>query len=174
MGLFETVQAVDELVLRGARGSPAWAVPLFYWLTMIGGGFGLLVVVPFFFRAASRRAAVWLVAGVLTASALTSIVKPIIGRARPCDALGWCSALAITSPGGNSFPSGHAAGSFAFGMFIALRAPKLAAPALLFAALIAWSRCVLGVHYPSDVIVGAALGAVIGAASARRAVSPTY
>jgi undecaprenyl-diphosphatase len=36
-------------------------------------------------------------------------------------------------------------------------------PALLLSALIAWSRCMLGVHYPSDVLAGAALGAAVGA-----------
>ncbi len=171
MGLFETIQATDEAILRSARGSPTWAVPLFYILTMIGGGLGLVTLVPFAVRRASRSSALWLLAGTLTASGLTAIIKPLVGRTRPCDALGWCSALVIRSPGGQSFPSGHAAGAFAFCTFLAARSPRLGAPTLLVAALIAWSRCVLGVHYPSDVIAGAALGAAVGAAfalSARR------
>lgn len=166
MALFETIQAADEAILRGALGSPSWSVLAFYVLTMIGGGLGLLAIVPFVLRRTSRVGALWLIASVLTASALVSIIKPLVGRTRPCDALGWCSSLVVASPGGHSFPSGHAAGSFAFGAFLAMRVPKLGAPALLLSTLIAWSRCVLGVHYPSDVLAGAALGALIGAAFA--------
>jgi undecaprenyl-diphosphatase len=86
---------------------------------------------------------------------------------RPCDALGWCAPLAVASPGGGSFPSGHAAGSFAFAAFVAVRAPRWAAPAFVWAALVACSRCVLGVHYPSDVLAGALLGGAVGAIFAR-------
>jgi membrane-associated phospholipid phosphatase len=49
--------------------------------------------------------------------------------------------------------------------------PRWAAPALLYAAIVAWSRCVLGVHYPSDVLTGALLGTAIGVAVARYAMT---
>jgi undecaprenyl-diphosphatase len=75
----------------------------------------------------------------------------------------------VVSPGGGSFPSGHAAGVFAFAAFVAVRAPRWAPLSFAWAGIVAWSRCVLGVHYPSDVLAGALLGAAVGALFARAA-----
>src|SRR6185312_90854 len=106
-------------------------------------------------------------AAIVAQSALVSLIKATVGRVRPCDALAWCPPLGVPSPGGHSFPSGHAAGSFAFAAFVALRAPRWAVPAILWAVLVAWSRVVLGVHYPSDVLAGALLGTAVGIGFAR-------
>jgi len=162
------LQALDERILMAARGAPAALVPFFHVLTVIGGGWALLALVPFAVQRATRAATAWLFAAIVTQSALVSILKHLVGRVRPCDALAWCTPIAVASPGGGSFPSGHAAGSFAFAAFIAVRAPRWALPALVWAALVAWSRCVLGVHYPSDILAGALLGSVVGAIFARR------
>jgi undecaprenyl-diphosphatase len=58
-----------------------------------------------------------------------------------------------------SFPSGHAATSFAGATLLALLVPRLTVPFLALAAAIAWSRVYVGVHYPFDVAAGAVLGA---------------
>jgi undecaprenyl-diphosphatase len=62
-----------------------------------------------------------------------------------------------------SFPSGHALNSFAIGTVVALAFPFLALPVLAVAASVAASRVVLGLHWLSDVIAGAIVGALIGA-----------
>ncbi len=162
------LQTLDERILLAAHGTPAAMVPLFHVVTVIGGGWALLALVPFAVRRATRVATAWLFAAIVTQSALVSILKHLVGRVRPCDALGWCAPLAGPSPGGGSFPSGHAAGSFAFAAFVAVRAPRWAAPAFAWAGLVAWSRVVLGVHYPGDVLAGALLGGVVGALFALR------
>jgi membrane-associated phospholipid phosphatase len=64
-------------------------------------------------------------------------------------------------PRSRSFPSAHAATSFAGAVRIAALVPQLRAPLLGAAALMAGTRPYLGVHYPSDVVAGAAVGAVI-------------
>lgn len=70
-----------------------------------------------------------------------------------------------------SFPSGHAASAAAFVTGVALESPRWGAAVAPVAAAVAFSRIYTGVHYPSDVLVGAALG--VGSAFAVRGVAPT-
>jgi len=70
-------------------------------------------------------------------------------------------------PHDHSFPSGHAATSFACATTLALAFPRLAAPLYLLAAAIAYSRVYVGVHYPLDVLGGAVLGIAVAIALRR-------
>jgi undecaprenyl-diphosphatase len=162
IGVLAFLQDFDVSMLHLAWGKPEWAVPIFYAFTTIGGGWPLLWLLPFALQRRTRAVSLWLAGAVVLTSSLVSLIKEIVGRARPCDAMGWCSAIDVASPGGHSFPSGHAAGSFAFAGFVAVRLPRWTLVAGIYAAIVAWSRCALGVHYPSDVIAGALLGMTIG------------
>jgi undecaprenyl-diphosphatase len=62
----------------------------------------------------------------------------------------------------SSFPAGHAATAFAGASLLSYIAPRAAPGFVLLAAAIGYSRVYVGVHYPSDVLVGALVGAVIG------------
>jgi undecaprenyl-diphosphatase len=64
-----------------------------------------------------------------------------------------------------SFPSGHTMHAVAFSIVAAAHFPALIWIVLPFAALVALSRPILGLHYPSDVLAGAALGAAIAGIS---------
>ena len=60
-----------------------------------------------------------------------------------------------------SFPSGHASGAFAFATSLSLEYPKwyVIAPSFAWASAVGYSRMDMGVHYPSDILMGAAVGA---------------
>jgi undecaprenyl-diphosphatase len=58
----------------------------------------------------------------------------------------------------HSFPSGHAATSFACATVLAVLVPRLRVPVYVLATLIAFSRVYNGMHYPTDVLAGALLG----------------
>lgn len=106
----------------------------------------------------------WLRAdGVIGAAYLANqLVKVAVRRRRP--ELDGLPRLAHVGSG-LSFPSAHATASFAaVQAFRALGAPL--APLLALATALAASRVWLGVHYPSDVAAGAALGTAIGRAAA--------
>ena len=65
-----------------------------------------------------------------------------------------------------SFPSGHTLHAVSFTILFHQLEPLLTAVTLPFAILVAASRIILGLHYPSDVVVGAALGATLGSIAA--------
>jgi undecaprenyl-diphosphatase len=101
----------------------------------------------------------------LAASVAANVLQRLFERRRPD-----VSRL-LALPHSHSFPSGHASTSFACATVLALLEPRLRVPALLLAAAVAFSRLYVGVHYPTDVIAGAALGTATGlltSAAARR------
>ena len=90
-----------------------------------------------------------------------SLLKRRYRRPRPCE-LSPHPLYSVRPPDRFSFPSGHSMNAFAIGIVLAAEFP-LAAPALGFvAASVAASRVLLGLHYVSDVVVGALLGLGIG------------
>jgi undecaprenyl-diphosphatase len=106
-----------------------------------------------------RRRRAWLraTATVGAAYATSTSIKLAVGRRRP-DVADLPALMA--TPTGLSFPSSHATSSFAAARAFGALLPG---PALQLAALgMGLSRLYLGVHYPSDVAAGAALGTLIG------------
>ena len=68
----------------------------------------------------------------------------------------------VRMPLSTSFPSGHSASAAAFAVAAGGVLPAVRLPLRAAAAVVGFSRVYTGVHYPSDVLVGAAVGALIG------------
>jgi len=110
------------------------------------------------FDGSNREA--WLICAALgpVAIALNYVVKAIVRRPRPV--LEGLPPLG-GAPSSLSFPSAHATSSFAVAAAMA-RVEPAAAVAFLLAGMLALGRPYLGMHYPSDVLAGAALGVLLG------------
>jgi membrane-associated phospholipid phosphatase len=99
-------------------------------------------------------------AGLLTSAIITWGMKYSFNRPRPYET--YPLLIEKKSKGGSpSFPSGHASSAFATATSLSLMYPKwyVIAPSFLWASAVGYSRMELGVHYPSDVLVGAMIGA---------------
>lgn len=91
-------------------------------------------------------------------------IKPHVERLRPFQQVSGITLL-IPPPTEFSFPSGHASSSFAAAVVLFGADRRLGIAALCTAALISFSRLYLYVHFPSDVLCGAVIGAACGLAA---------
>lgn len=114
------------------------------------------------YRKAGLTMAVSLLLGLLVCN-LT--LKPLVARMRPFDYqllhFGKAIPLLIPKPTDFSFPSGHTNASFAAAMALLLWHRKEGVFAMILAALIAFSRLYLYVHYPTDVLFSILLGTAV-------------
>jgi undecaprenyl-diphosphatase len=148
-----------------------WTPPRWFRVWMLGAsrlGDGWLWLVAGAGLAAGGSELVLAAAAVAAALAniVLVLVKGRVRRPRPCDLakprhFDVMPLLHIPSDR-YSFPSGHSLNAFALATVLALAFPLTAVPVLLVAASVAASRVVLGLHFLSDVLAGAALGALIG------------
>ena len=90
-------------------------------------------------------------------------LKPLVARARPCWLEG--AELLIASPTDYSFPSGHTLSSVIGAVVLTAANRRFGFWAIPAAALIAFSRLYLYVHFPSDVLTSLCLGLVVGLAA---------
>jgi undecaprenyl-diphosphatase len=130
-----------------------WIVPLLaVWLLLIwkGGKRG-------------RTAAVLIVLAVGLSDVISArVIRPGVGRVRPCQELENVRLL-VSCGGKHGFPSSHAANTFAAAVTLAYFYRRHAGIFLAFSALVGFSRIVVGVHYPGDVLGGFALGGITAA-----------
>jgi len=129
-------------------------------LTMLGDGgiIWILIALAFIFKGSTRIVGEMIISALILTTILgEGIIKHVIKRTRPF-LNGIEEKLLIVKPITYSFPSGHTSSSFAAaGVLFAVHS-RLAVLAFVFAALIAFSRIYLNVHYPTDIFIGVILG----------------
>ncbi|MEB3033455.1 phosphatase PAP2 family protein [[Mycobacterium] nativiensis] len=144
-------------VLTGARGLSHFGEHSLGWLAVSAAGA----------LAQPRRRRAWLAvgAGAFAAHAAAVLIKRVVRRERPHHP---AIAVNVATPSRLSFPSAHATSTTAAAVLLGQAAglPKWLLPAVLVPPM-ALSRLVLGVHYPSDVAAGVAVGATVAALTDR-------
>lgn len=133
-----------------ARARRAWRV-----LTHLGGARVtiLAVLLPSGVGGAAMRAAAWQAGAALLVSHLVvQLLKRRLRRERPTVRV--LERAHADVPDRFSFPSGHSCAAMSVAFAYGLAAPALAAPLVLAATVVGFSRVRLGVHYPGDVVTG--------------------
>lgn len=94
----------------------------------------------------------------LSQGCVSSLIKALTGRVRPCDCNWETVFTGLSIQGNHSFPSGHATGAFALAAFLTAYYPRWRWAFILFAVLTALARVQLDRHFFSDVVAGGILG----------------
>lgn len=89
------------------------------------------------------------------------VLKKNLKRRRPPAAIPGFRSLVIPSDE-FSFPSGHTSGAFLFTTLCVLYFGAIALPLYLWATMVGFSRVLLGVHFPGDILAGATIGITVG------------
>ncbi len=174
--------ALDPFLVAWQAHIPAGAVAFFHSVTRFGKSDWILISTGLFAivmlsldasklrarwrvrRAVRSLAAFYVFASVALSGIIADLLKYSIGRARPklFPASGdFAFHLFSGDSSWASFPSGHATTAFALGLSLALLFTRLRWVFLSLALWIAMSRLFISAHYPSDVLAGGLLGALV-------------
>ena len=145
-----------------------WLDPFFVALSILGSQTLIWLLLAATLAIVWRRPQIFVTvaATAVTVSLINGGVKLLVRRDRPPTVILDPEPL-MQVPTTSSFPSGHAASSFACAYVLSRFAPRLTVFLYVLAALIAFSRVYVGVHYPVDVVAGAVFGTVLAIALLR-------
>jgi undecaprenyl-diphosphatase len=149
-----------------------WLDVVFFQITETVTWIPFYLILIYFIYKADPKGIWWVLGGIavtiLIADQTTSgLMKPIFERLRPCHDNRWDGVIHNYGRCGGlyGFASSHAANTFGFATFLNLKMKgklRFLHWLFLWAALISYTRIYLGVHYPIDVLTGAAVGASAG------------
>lgn len=173
--MFEALFNVDEWIfyaINSGLSNPLFdfLMPIItttkWWYPVYAIGIGWLIVLGWQHRSTPKgREYFWCVALLLLSVAILDqsshrLLKEGIHRLRPYEVLG--SVRQLVGSGGGSFPSNHAMNNAAVAIILTWFFPRRRMVFWTVAIAIAFSRIYCGVHYPSDVLGGIAIGVLGG------------
>lgn len=164
--MLEFLTTLDQNILLWIQDSVRndFLSPIFSMITKLGNGGVIWIISAMVLMLSQKTRKVGIM--VIVVLGLTMllddvILKNLVARPRPYEVVPGLQYL-IEKQDTYSFPSGHSGSSFAAALTIFLNFPKTyGIPAMILAALIAFSELYVGVHYLSDVLGGIIIGAVI-------------
>jgi undecaprenyl-diphosphatase len=162
------VDAAEYGLCRTLNRGAAFALPrrIFQVASRLGDGiiwYVLLATLPLLYGSTALRPVLVMALTGAVGVVLYSLLKRLFVRERPF-ITHTAIDLAAAPLDRYSFPSGHTLHAVCFTWQVGAHFPELLWVLVPLAALIAASRVVLGLHYPSDVLAGAGLGAVLATA----------
>lgn len=157
------IDAVEYGLCRTLNRGASLAIPcrVFQVASRLGNGvvwYVLMLLLPVLYGAAAIRPAIIMALTGLLGVVLYKLLKRLFVRERPFITHS-SIALAAAPLDRYSFPSGHTLHAVSFAWQATAHFPELGWVLVPLAGLIAGSRVVLGLHYPTDVLVGAVIGA---------------
>jgi len=167
--VWNQIQSNDHRLMKRVH---RWRAPRWFRILMIAatrGGDGwlwyALGAILLLYGGEHRFAAIGAgISAAVVSILLFSALKQASHRKRPCEIEPHCWS-SILPPDKYSFPSGHSITAFSLAISMGLFYPQLQVPLLAVAVIIAGSRIVLGMHFLSDVLTGATIGAILGVLS---------
>lgn len=168
-GTLQAIQSWDERTCASLNRAIRFRalLHLFRGISWLGNGifwYGLMLALLLMHGAAAAQAVVHMTCAGLASTFLYRLLKKGTLRPRPYEVHAHIAAGAVPLDR-FSFPSGHTLHAVAFSLVAAAYYPALTPVLAAITFAVAASRIVLGLHYPSDVLAGAALGAAVALAS---------
>ncbi len=173
--MIETLTSLDQQILLFFNGhhtafmDDAMALITSKWIWI---PFYLILIDMLFKKLGPKYAALTLVAVVIAIvmadQICASVMRPYIARLRPCNPdnpiFQYITLVKEIHPGSYSWPSCHAANTFALATLLScvMRSRKFTTMIFSWAIIVSISRLYCGVHYPTDILCGAAFGSVFG------------
>ena len=140
-----------------------WMTPIWKFITSLGnaGWFWIVLTIILLIPEKTRKIGIASLVSLAIGTIITNVaLKNIVARTRPYEVVEGLTLL-VGKAHDFSFPSGHSCASFASAFVIFKMMPgKYGISALVLASLIAFSRLYVGIHYPTDVIAGIAIGII--------------
>lgn len=159
---FATIDSMEYRLCRwiNRAGRYPWIRQLFALVSRLGNGmiwYAMLLSLPIFAGSAGLTASLSMTFGALIGLLVYKLLKAVLVRERPF--ISHSDIDCLTAPLDRySFPSGHTLHAVFFAVVASAWFPALAPALFCFAALTALSRPILGLHYPTDVLVGGLIG----------------
>ncbi len=160
MRFLESIQVADHKLLFACFYSQIRLKKYAYHLSKTGDGY-LYVILPLIYMLFGYEVGklfCWLaICAFITERCAYYVLKKNLKRRRPPEVFPDFKSL-VTASDEFSFPSGHTSAAFLFTTLCVLWFGPVMAPLYIWAGCVGFSRVLLGVHFPTDIVAGAVIG----------------